>query len=265
MDGGSWPDTGMGTPQGARALRARPVEEMAPAIIVRYDDISGSNRGGLRSGEADRVSVFTSVVEFGAPNRARRVEIPKPDDFRLPGTHYCTTARRGRFRLGRKGRQTGQQDPGAHRRGAPQALAPRLGRSLGRVLVCQANRQGASPPKQNGAVVDSGDGQGLERPISDEGNIAGSFLAPLQSIRAFFRQTGRGAHDASMRPATTCEGGEQGSATVAEERPQPAGRPAKARADQSGKRATGGGPDTCGEKPEGVSPRSFGRAAPGVP
>ena len=37
-------------------------------------------------------------------------------------THYCTTTRRGRFRLGRK---TGQQDPGAHRRGTPQALAPR--------------------------------------------------------------------------------------------------------------------------------------------
>ena len=67
----------------------------------------------------------TRLVEFGrfALLNRRQRGVGKPETFDFLGfTHYCRTTQRGRFRLGR---QTGQQDTGAHRGGAPQALAPR--------------------------------------------------------------------------------------------------------------------------------------------
>ena len=63
-------------------------------------------------------------------------------DFRLSGPHALLhdDPERTLSAWSQTGRQTGQQDPGAHRRGAPQALAPHdiweVGRWLGR--VCEA-------------------------------------------------------------------------------------------------------------------------------
>ena len=137
MDGGSWADTGMGTPQGAIVSpclanvflhyvldlwlhkKWRPNVPDGEAIIVRYADDIVVGFQHKRDAERylrdvrERLARFglslhqdkTRLVEFGrfaVMNRNQR-EVGKPETFDFLGfTHYCTTTRRGRFRLGRK-------------------------------------------------------------------------------------------------------------------------------------------------------------------
>ena len=137
MDNGSWTDTGMGTPQGAIASPVlanvllhyvldlwfhklwRPRVPEGEAIIVRYaDDVVVGfqhKRDAERylRGLRERLGRFglslhpekTRLVEFGrfAQANRRRRGAGRPETFDFLGlTHYCTTTRRGRFRLGRK-------------------------------------------------------------------------------------------------------------------------------------------------------------------
>ena len=137
MDGDAWVDTGRGTPQGAivspvlanvflhyvldlwfhkRWRRNVPDGE---AIIVRYADDIVVGFQHKRDAERylcdlrDRLTPFrsqpppdkTRLVEFGrfAMMNRRQRGVGKPETFDFLGfTHYCTTTRRGRFRLGRK-------------------------------------------------------------------------------------------------------------------------------------------------------------------
>ena len=137
MDGGSWADTGMGTPQGAIVSpvlanvflhyvldlwfhkKWRPNVPDGEAIIVRYADDIVVGFQHKRDAERylrdvrERLARFglslhqdkTRLVEFGRfvdLNRRQR-GVGKPETFDFLGlTHYCTTTRRGRFRLGRK-------------------------------------------------------------------------------------------------------------------------------------------------------------------
>ena len=137
MDGGSWTDAGMGTPQGAIVSpvlanvflhyvldlwfhkKWRPNVPDGEASIVRYaDDIvvgfqhKRDAERYLRDVRA-RLSQFglslhqdkTRLVEFGrfAVMNRRQRGVGKPETFDFLGfMHYCTTTRRGRFRLGRK-------------------------------------------------------------------------------------------------------------------------------------------------------------------
>ena len=137
MDGGSWTDAGMGTPQGAIVSpvlanvflhyvldlwfhkKWRPNVPDGEAIIVRYADDIVVGFQHKRDAERylrdvrDRLARFglslhpdkTRLVEFGrfATMNRRGRGAGKPETFDFLGfTHYCTTARRGRFRLGRK-------------------------------------------------------------------------------------------------------------------------------------------------------------------
>ena len=72
----------------------------------------------------------TRLVEFGrfAVMNCCQRGVGKPETFDFLGfTHYCTMDDPARTlsAWSQTGRQTGQQDPGAHRRGGSQALAPR--------------------------------------------------------------------------------------------------------------------------------------------
>ena len=137
MEGESWSDTGMGTPQGAIVSPVlanvflhyvldlwfhkawRPQVPEGEAIIVRYaDDVAvgfqykWDAERYLRD-VRERLGRFglslhpdkTRLVEFGRfASRGRRGRgAGKPETFDFLGfTHYCATARRGGFRLGRK-------------------------------------------------------------------------------------------------------------------------------------------------------------------
>ena len=137
MDGGSWTDAGMGTPQGAVVSpvlanvflhyvldlwfdkKWRPNAPDGEAIIVRYADDIVVGFQHKRDAERylrdvrERLARFglslhqdkTRLVEFGrfAVKNRRQRGVGKPETFDFLGfTHYCTTTRRGRFRLGRK-------------------------------------------------------------------------------------------------------------------------------------------------------------------
>ena len=71
----------------------------------------------------------TRLVEFGrfAAVKRRQRGAGKPETFDFPGFHASLHDDPARTlqAWSQTGRQTGQQDLGAHRRGAPQALAPR--------------------------------------------------------------------------------------------------------------------------------------------
>ena len=137
MEDGSWTDTGAGTPQGAIVSpvlanvflhyvldlwfhkRWRPNIPMGEAIVVRYADDVVIGFQHKRDAERclcdlrERLAEFglglhrdkTRLVEFGrfaAANRRQR-GAGKPETFEFLGfAHYCTTTRRGRFRLGRR-------------------------------------------------------------------------------------------------------------------------------------------------------------------
>ena len=137
MEGGSWSDTGMGTPQGAIVSpvlanvflhyvldlwfhrKWRPRVPDGEAIIVRYaDDIAVGfqyKRDAERylQGVRERLGRFglglhpdkTRLVQFGRfalrDRRGRGAGKPETFDF-LGFTHYCATTRKGSFRLGRK-------------------------------------------------------------------------------------------------------------------------------------------------------------------
>ena len=137
MDGGSWTDAGMGTPQGAIVSpvlanvflhyvldlwfhkKWRPNVPDGEAIIVRYADDIVVGFQHKRDAERylrdvrERLAWFglslhqdkTRLVEFGrfADLNRRQRGVGKPETFDFLGlTHYCTTTLRGRFRLGRK-------------------------------------------------------------------------------------------------------------------------------------------------------------------
>ena len=137
MDDGSWVDTGMGTPQGAIVSpvlanvflhyvldlwfhkKWRPSVPTGEAIIVRYADDIVVGFQHKRDAEQYLRDVRERLTRFGLslhPDKTRLVEFGrfavmnrrgrgagKPDTFDFLGlTHYCTTTRRGRFRLGRK-------------------------------------------------------------------------------------------------------------------------------------------------------------------
>ena len=137
MQDGKWTDTGRGTPQGAHVSpvlanvflhyvldlwfqrRWRPNVPGGEAVIVRYADdfVVGfqSKEDAERFLEdlKERLAEFgldvhpekTRLVEFGrfaAANRERRGQ-GQPETFDFLGfTHYVTTTKSGRFRLGRK-------------------------------------------------------------------------------------------------------------------------------------------------------------------
>ena len=150
VSGGSWSDTGMGTPQGAIVSPVlanvvlhyvldlwfhkswRPSVPDGEAIIVRYADDIAVGFQYERDAERylcdvrERLGRFglglhpdkTRVVEFGrfAVERRRGRGAGKPETFDFLGfTHYCATTRRGGFRLGRK------------------PVAKRVGRTLARI------------------------------------------------------------------------------------------------------------------------------------
>ena len=150
MDDGSWTDTGLGTPQGAIVSPTlanvflhyvldlwfqkawRPKVPDGQAIIIRYADDFVVGFQHKRDAERclrdlrDRLAQFglslhpdkTRLVEFGrfAEANRRRRGAGKPETFDFLGfTHYCTTTRKGRFRLGRK------------------PIAKRMNRSLARI------------------------------------------------------------------------------------------------------------------------------------
>ena len=137
MDDGTWTDAGVGTPQGnivspclANVFlhyvldlwfhrKWRPMVPEGEAIIVRYADDVVVGFQHKRDAERylrdirERLDRFglslhpdkTRLVEFGrfaSANRRRR-GAGRPETFDFLGfTHFCTTTRRGRFRLGRK-------------------------------------------------------------------------------------------------------------------------------------------------------------------
>ena len=137
MEGGSWSDTGMGTPQGAIVSPVlanvflhyvldlwfhrewRPRVPDGEAIIVRYaDDIAVGfqyKRDAERylQGVRERLGRFglglhpdkTRLAQFGRfalrDRRGRGAGKPETFDF-LGFTHYCAMTRKGGFRLGRK-------------------------------------------------------------------------------------------------------------------------------------------------------------------
>ena len=137
MEGGSWMDAGMGTPQGnivspvvanvflhyALDLwfhkKWRPNVPAGEAIIVRYADDIVVGFQHKRDAERYLRDVRERLARFGLslhPDKTRLVEFGrfallnrrqrgagKPETFDFLGfTHYCTTTRGGRFRLGRK-------------------------------------------------------------------------------------------------------------------------------------------------------------------
>ena len=137
MEGGSWMDAGMGTPQGnivspvlanvflhyALDLwfhkKWRPNVPDGEAVIVRYADDIVVGFQHKRDAERYLRDVRERLARFGLslhPDKTRLVEfgrfallnrrqrgVGKPETFDFLGfTHYCTTTRGGRFRLGRK-------------------------------------------------------------------------------------------------------------------------------------------------------------------
>ena len=84
----------------------------------------------------------TRLVEFGrfALLNRRQRGMGKPEPFGLSGLHALLqdNPERTLSAWSQTRRQTGQQDPGTHRRGAPQALAPR---HLGSWKVARAGLQ----------------------------------------------------------------------------------------------------------------------------
>ena len=243
MDGGSWTDAGMGTPQGAivspglgervPALRARPVvpQEMAPErpgwrsdhrpLRRRYRCRVPTQAGcgavpSRRSGEAEPVRSQSSPGQ-DPPRGVRPVRGDEPSparggqagDIRFPGLHALLhdAPERTLSAWSQTGRQTGQQDPGAHRRGAPQALAPRHlgGRKVARAglrrlaqLLC---RPGVGPvhpcvPPQATTPVDAGAAPAVPtRPLQleasgahDRNSLATSFNPPPMAGPAVCRQ-----------------------------------------------------------------------------
>ena len=137
MEDGAWTDTGLGTPQGAIVSpvlsnvflhyvldlwfdrKWRPNAAEGEAVIIRYADDVVVGFQHKRDAERylrdlrARLAKFglrlhpdkTRLVEFGrfavANRRLRGAGKPETLDF-LGLTHFCTTTRRGRFRLGRK-------------------------------------------------------------------------------------------------------------------------------------------------------------------
>ncbi len=137
MDGDTWVDTGMGTPQGAivspilanvylhyvfdlwvhKTWRGR--KARGDMIVVRYAD--DFVVGFQHKWEADRfvndlkerLAHFgldlhpdkTRLIEFGRFAKANRKKrgLRKPETFDFLGmTHFCEQSRKGRFRVGRK-------------------------------------------------------------------------------------------------------------------------------------------------------------------
>ena len=160
MDGGSWADTGMGTPQGAIVSpvlanvflhyvldlwfhkKWRPNVPDGEAIIVRYADDIVVGFQHKRDAERylrdvrERLARFglslhqdkTRLVEFGRfadLNRRQRGVASRRLSTFWPHALLHDDPERTLSAWSQTGRQTGQQDPGAHRRGASQALAPR--------------------------------------------------------------------------------------------------------------------------------------------
>ena len=161
MDDGSWVDTGMGTPQGAivspvlanvflhyvldlwfhKAWRRRiPTGE---AIIVRYADDIVVGFQYKRDAEQYLRDVRERLARFGPwppprqdpPRGVRAVRCCEPThtrgrqtgNLRLPGLHALLRDDQTRAvpAWSQADRETGQQDPPPHRRGAPQAMASR--------------------------------------------------------------------------------------------------------------------------------------------
>ena len=203
MDGGSWTDAGMGTPQGAIVSpvlanvflhyvldlwlhkKWRPSVPDGEAIIVRYADDIVVGFQHKRDAERylrdvrQRLTRFglslhpdkTRLVEFGrfAEMNRRQRGVGKPGNLRLPGLHALLHEDPARTlsAWSQTDRETGQQDSGAHRRGAPQALAPRhLGsRKVARAglrrlaqLLCRSGVEPVHPlvPPQAATPVDAG-------------------------------------------------------------------------------------------------------------
>ena len=121
---------------GAARLRCRaPTQAGCGAIAPRRSGEAGPVRSQPSPGQDPPREVWP--VRVTEPPSARDGQA---GDFRLSGLHALLqdNPERALSAWSQTGRQTGQQDPGTHRRGAPQALAPR---HLGSWKVARAGLQ----------------------------------------------------------------------------------------------------------------------------
>ena len=121
---------------GAARLRCRaPTQAGCGAIAPRRSGEAGPVRSQPSPGQDPPREVWP--VRVTEPPSARDGQA---GDFRLSGLHALLqdNPERTLSAWSQTGRQTGQQDPGTHRRGAPQALAPR---HLGSWKVARAGLQ----------------------------------------------------------------------------------------------------------------------------
>ena len=200
IESGSWADTGMGTPQGAivspvmanvflhYVLDLLVPQEMAPErpgwrshrryaddIVVGFQHKRDGSGTSATSGEAGPVR--SQPPPGQDPPRGvwpvRGFELASAGwASRRLSTFWASRLlhddpERTLSAWSQTGRQTGQQDPGAHRRGAPQALAPRHlgGRKVARAglrrlaqLLCRPGVRPVHPcvPPQAATPVDAG-------------------------------------------------------------------------------------------------------------